>query len=166
LQFGISSEDAKLKLGSQFGFKPGTVKGDYTLEPDYELEVGVLTLQLTPSLAFGSLNHLSVVNLDLDVPKVLANNGGRRVTLDTRLLASLAARDIYSALLAKYGKPLTTEGHCEDSSDALLPGGDSFVFCNASWRGDSQLVSMVWSYNTRQKALSVLISYKAQNNGL
>lgn len=175
LQFGMSESAARQKLGRGFEFIPGTVKGDYTLKPDYELKTAGFTFQFTPGLAFGPEGRLKVVTLELDLPKMLATKGGLDAetaakiggNLDARLLTGSGAPDIYTQLIAKYGKPLSIKGECDHvPAKSLLPGSTEVPSCEARWKGGGQLVSLVWFYSDRTNELTLVIEYRGQSAGL
>jgi hypothetical protein len=174
LQFGMSESAARQKLAREFEFIPGAVKGDYTLKPDYELKTAGFTFQFTPGLAFGPEGHLKVVTLELDLPKMLATKGGLDAEtiakiggLDARLLTGSGAPDIYTELIAKYGRPLSIKGECDHvTMKSLLPGSTEVPSCEAKWKAGGQLVSLVWFYSGRTSELNLVIEYRGQSDAL
>lgn len=169
LQFGMTEDGARLKLGKAFAFEPLANKGDYSLSPDYEIN-GPLTYLFKPSLVFDP-DGLAIVNLEFDVPKVLAENKGK---LDDKKLADIggavkfvamiAGPDIYQELITKYGKPISMKGQCESATSAMAIS--AHFSCEADWKGDAQLVSLVWFYDSPTDKLDLVVVYKAQSNAL
>jgi hypothetical protein len=162
LQFGMSEDAAKKKLGS-FEFVPESVKGDFHLKPDYDVPfAGETKLRFKPSLAFGPDGHLKTINLELDVPKTVEKqNGGGFGNVEV-LVGGVGTGSLYRQLLSKYGAPISANGQCDDVPiDTVLSGTPS---CEALWKTEGQLVELNWHYSSKRKDLALLITYRGQSS--
>jgi hypothetical protein len=164
LQFGMSEDAARRKLGKAFEFVPESIKGDFHLKPDYELAfAGERKLRFKPGVAFGSENRLKTINLELDVPKTVAKENGGGISDVQALIGVVGTGSLYRQLLSKYGRPISAKGQCDDVPiDMVVSGVPS---CDALWKGEGQLIGLYW-YFSREEGLTLLITYKAQPSGL
>jgi hypothetical protein len=163
LKFGMSEDVVKQTLEKDFQFQPGT-KGRYTLTPNVEMKIAGLALTFTfePLLVFDS-NGLNVITLVLDVPKMMADKSSP----EPGIIAATGGPAIYEQLIGKYGRPITTEGECEDVPvHMIVRTSTESPSCKASWKGDNQLVSYYWWYNHANRKLFLAVEYKAQSSDL
>ena len=143
-------------------------KGSFRTEKDYDLRVADLRVpfQFKPELSFGP-SGLELVTLSLDVEKMRAGAGN----LDNLTIAILAAQELHNALSSKYAA-LDQSGVCNRATVGYLMNSPGVVHCDEHWKGESQTVTVSWSYvpprpwNQNTSRFSYLLSYQFQAGGL
>ena len=78
----------------------------------------------------------------------------------------LAAEDIHDALVTKYGQPVSVEGPCNNVTVSLLFNSEGVMTCKTKWKGDSQMISVYWSYYRSPEKFAYFLQYQPQSNGL
>ena len=145
------------------GFDLQPVDGDEKRQaatPDYELNLTIKFLSQAPELYFDSTG-LNIISLILNVPKVLSEVGN-----NVFATINLAAKDIHDALVTKYGPPVSVDGPCNQVTVSTLVTNRQIMTCKAKWRGDSQMISMYWSYDPIVGKFAYFIQYQPQAKGL
>src|ERR1039458_5422120 len=120
-----------------------------------------------PELSFGP-SGLERVTLSLDVEKMVADGAGK---LDNLTLAVIAAQDLHNAISSKYAA-LDQSGACNRATVGSLMNSPGLVHCDEHWKGESQTVTVSWSYvpprpwNQNTSRFSYILSYRLQTSGL
>ena len=149
--------------------KASEEKGSFRTEKDYELRLADLRIPFLfkPELSFGP-SGLERVTLSLDVEKMIADGAGN---LDNLALAVIAAQGLHNAISSKYAA-LDQSGACNRASVGYLMNSPGLVHCDEHWKGESQTVTVSWSYvpprpwNQNTSRFSYILSYRLQTSGL
>jgi hypothetical protein len=154
-------EEVKRQVSGQ-AFELRAIDGkpaQYTLVPDYTLEVhGVIpTVLFVLEMEFNQTG-LCRVTLKLDQGK--GPDGKAR---DTMMLATFLPQELHDALNAKYGRPVNSEGPC-DNSDLIGPAGvpERHVWCETTWRDSGQQIKSFWGYSSVFRQVEIPIPGKSK----
>jgi hypothetical protein len=162
LRFHMNQKEAKRYLTTQ-GFDLQPVAADerhQTATPNYELKVpGLGTLPFKAELLFDS-SGLMLVTLALDVPRLMAD------VTNILIAVTHSAQQIHDAFVVKYGAPVFVDGPCRSTTAETLIDSRYLVSCKENWRGDSQQISVYWSYDPKSSKFAHFIQYQPQVNGL
>jgi len=161
LHFHMNQKEAKKHLTTTgFDLQPAADERHQTATPNYELKVpGLGTFPFKADLQFDS-SGLMLVTLALDVPELMAE------LKSILVVVTHSAQEIHDALVVKYGTPVLVDGPCRSTTAETLIDSRTIVTCSENWRGDSQQISVYWSYDPRSGKFAYFIQYQPQVNGL
>lgn len=147
LRFGMTIEEVQAKLVSQ-SMTIAAAEGrprHYTATPDYVLQTqGVISsILMIVEFDFGKTG-LEHIRLDLDKATMLDGK-----VADTLMLARQLPDELTNLLSTKYGKPVDTQGSCDNSIGTLLsPVAENVITCESTWGDKGQQIKAGWHYSS------------------